>query len=277
MPSRIIGGEPAGAAVRERFVIVLAFFGDAKEPSPCGGTVISDRYVLTAAHCVVDANRRFPRGVSLFANAVRFPDAGFDTLYAKRVFVHRKFSNALSADIALLEASAPLSSFGARVAQLAATDPFGIGEGSKKAEVFAAGYGNTRNFAPDEDGDGEEDGRPSPILLEAELTLPGLAACRQAAVGLQSNLTSHVCAAARGFPAAAGDDTCTNDSGGPLYSKSTAADGNSGFVQIGITSYGPVQCARRGSVSWYTRVDTFLPDIRQVLDGREPTAWFAHS
>ena len=57
-----------------------------------------------------------------------------------------------------------------------------------------------------------------------------------------------------------GRDTCNGDSGGPLLADQLGG----GWAVVGITSFG-VDCAREDFPGVYTRVDQYLPWIRQYL------------
>jgi hypothetical protein len=50
-PGRILNGENAGEHEYPWQVFVNVFIGDRKYPERCGGSLISKRHVLTAAHC----------------------------------------------------------------------------------------------------------------------------------------------------------------------------------------------------------------------------------
>ena len=56
-----------------------------------------------------------------------------------------------------------------------------------------------------------------------------------------------------------GKDSCQGDSGGPLF-----VEEKGGFTQIGIVSYGYGCATELPGV--YTRLDTFTPWVRSVLD-----------
>ncbi|KAG7213954.1 hypothetical protein KM043_003147 [Ampulex compressa] len=54
--TRIVGGEETGVNEYPMMVGLLEFTEDGQERFLCGGTIISNRYILTAAHCVVKRN-----------------------------------------------------------------------------------------------------------------------------------------------------------------------------------------------------------------------------
>ncbi|KAL1501554.1 hypothetical protein ABEB36_006855 [Hypothenemus hampei] len=217
---RIVGGS---VAARGQFPYQAALI--INNSGFCGGSIISNQWVLTAAHCVDTAtsvqiivgahNPRTtvnePTQVRLAANA-RTVHTGWN-------------SNTLANDIALLRAaSIPVGQSGISRINLAAASA-GTFAGST---AVLSGWGRTSDAS-------------SAIATELRtVQLPVLtnAVCQQTwSIGAQ-----HICTSG-----ANGRGACNGDSGGPLVVNG---------VQVGVVSFGNRICAA-GAPSAYARVSHF--------------------
>lgn len=109
--SRIIGGKLAKRDAWPWFALIMVQRRSLKKPSPeCGATVISDRFILTAAHCVVDpgANKRVIKTSRMIVRLgefdLRVSNDGEIDYRVSRIIPHPNFQpKTFKNDIALIE------------------------------------------------------------------------------------------------------------------------------------------------------------------------------
>jgi secreted trypsin-like serine protease len=208
----------------------------------CGGSLIGDRHVLTAAHCVQGERASQLRVAADLVNL----SSGGQVFSVTAIDVHSSYNSSTSdSDIALLTLDRSTGSIG----KVALMDP-----GSEATladpgtDSVVTGWG-----ALSESGG-------SPDRLQ-QVTVPILSntECNDAYDG---DITSRmVCA---GLLGVGGKDSCQGDSGGPLV-----VDDGGGWAQVGVVSFG-FGCARAQFPGVYTRVSSFESWIAQ----RVPDALF---
>lgn len=224
--AKIIGGEPA-AEGEFPYIVALA---DANDPSFnfCGGQLVAEDVVLTAAHCtegsapadfVVRHGSNDITQTEVYEVADLYVAEGYD-------------GGSMVNDWALVKLSEPIA--GAEVVPLAESDTEDWGT------LTVAGWGTT------ESGSGSQD------LLKVDVPYVGDTDC-SGAYGSGFDADTMICA---GDLAAGGVDSCQGDSGGPLVS----ADG----VLVGIVSWGE-GCAEAGKPGVYANVGFLYDDIQAKL------------
>jgi trypsin len=204
----------------------------------CGGSILNERWVVTAGHCVQGVSLKSMRIVAGDHN--RSVSEGVEQFSAVRsAVVHPQFnSGTLVNDIALLELATPfILSAQRRTAAIPLFTPADSAAGLDAPGTLAtiSGWGTT-----------SESGSLPAILQFAQVPIVSDADAR-AAYG-DGEIADSMLGA--GF-LQGGVDTCQGDSGGPLVLSTP-----SGFKLAGLTSWG-IGCARAGLPGIYTEVSFF--------------------
>ncbi|XP_050072467.1 trypsin-1-like [Anopheles maculipalpis] len=234
---RVIGGNTSDI---DQYPWMAALYY--RERFTCGGSLINDRYILTAAHCVARLNAadfevylRRPNIVVLNVDAVHRRVA--------RIIMNRYQEIRNNNDVALLLLTEPiLPEDGLAPICL----PVG-GSNFHGKEAIVTGWGTT------------DSGELSEELQQ--LTVPILTnqQCRQSGYFRFQITAKMLCA---GY-LEGGRDSCQGDSGGPLQ----LAKDDSGQQQIvGVVSWGN-ECAQRNYPGVYARVTRFVSWIRRYSRG----------
>ena len=236
---RIIGGSPI-EITSAPWQVLLRINGTTQ----CGGAIISDSWILTAAHCM---NGMGPGQVEAYVGVTDQNRLTRDRLApVSQVIVHPNWNPATYAnDLALIGLAAPLA-FSPSVQQVAlplVQDANAWPASGEQATI--SGWGSTT-----------PNGASSALLRSATvqiLSAPSEAKCGE--YGTSYVPGNHVCA---GIPQG-GVDACQGDSGGPL-----TVGYNGTPVLAGIVSSGS-GCADPKFPGLYSRVTSFLPWLRQYV------------
>jgi len=226
---RIIGGQPA--AQGQWPWMVALFWRGCSHPSCqfCGGALVKDRWVVTAAHCAAGVGTNTQ--IDVLLGSVLLTDE-VERIAVDELIVHENFDpDTLDNDLALLRLSQPSKQ--ATINIIPADDPAGLTSPGNMGTVI--GWGAT-----------SEGGQGSQQLLQVEVPIVSNADASAAYNPLQSTVTENMIAA--GFPEG-GRDTCQGDSGGPFIVR----DSDGCWFLAGSTSWG-IGCARPGLPGIYTRL-----------------------
>ena len=287
---KVIGGEVAAdGAWPWQVALVVAGQPVSTDTQFCGGSLVLDTWVLTAAHCVhmQDDQGNWsdldPRAISVLAGTNKLDGSG-DVIPVEKIVRHPSYlGTQFDYDIALIKlARAPKVPF-------------------KTVEVPDADFGNVLNqpgVTTVVTGWGLQNGaQPSPELRQAQIQMLDRELCNNAMMEARAE------EAAKGFSYAAqvfalteddayavwdqlvakapmpmsenmicsgtfegGKTSCNGDSGGPLVVP--LEDGS--YIQAGIVSWGLTaasgkSCEEQAMFSAYTNIAKFVPWLNEVL------------
>ncbi|KAG9511007.1 Mite allergen Der p 3 [Fragariocoptes setiger] len=256
VPNRIVGGsktEPGEFPFQVRLNIKSR-----RGSGICGGVILDDRHILTAAHCMTACMSTMATTVTIETDGVqatlgdhsiRASDGELD-IDIESIRPHEKYDacNYYSNDndIAILETKSPI-----------------------KYKFTSDGYGSINRPCMPKSGTIYREGEPvivsgwgvaregsntlSNILRFVQVPVVGISKCQDT---YGSRVTSdHVCA---GYQAG-GKDSCQGDSGGPLV---RIMDNR--YELVGIVSFG-YGCGQPGAPGVYTKVASYIDWIQSSL------------
>ncbi|KOC59163.1 Proclotting enzyme, partial [Habropoda laboriosa] len=226
---KLVGGRPADPTEWPWMAAILR----KDQIQYCGGVLVTDRHVLTAAHCVF---RFQPRDIK-----VRLGEYDFESAEESRsldfavseILTHPYFDySTYENDVALVKLHRP-TIFDSYIWPVC-LPPIGQTFANKSAVV--TGWG-TKYYG----------GPVSAVLMEVDVPVWPQDKCVRSFVQRISDTA--MCAG--GYEG--GRDSCQGDSGGPLLHQL----GNGRWVNIGIVSWG-IRCGEPGRPGIYTRVSSYL-------------------
>ena len=255
LSARILGGGDAEIGDYPSVVaLVSTGFSSSDQRLFCGGTLVDERWVMTAAHCVLD-NFQQPLDPASIRVVAGFSDLSLSTpadeVQVVQVVVHPDFNlnqELPPNDIALVELAASTA---------ATVTPLFTGN----SDLFTGSFGAIAGWGAIEFDDPFRPVYPT-ILQDASVPLVSHEDCNSPESYDGILAESHLCA---GF--VEGEiDACAGDSGGPLYIRDSGQQ-----MQAGIVSFG-VGCGLPLFYGIYTDVSFFIPWLSEFIPVPEQSA-----
>lgn len=225
----IVGGAPVADIAETPWQVALVSGGAARDQF-CGGSLVAETWVLTAAHCVDNSRVNLDPARLEVVNGTLTYATGGEQLAVTEIHIHPDWNDAtMDFDAALLKLAAP-ATLGKPI--VLASEEEMVGEDDN---VRVSGWG-----AVSEGGPASED------LLFVDIPVVSNEVCNAPESYNGEVLASMFCAGAR----EGGLDSCQGDSGGPV---DTGGMPDEDTRLLGIVSWGE-GCARELKYGVYARV-----------------------
>ncbi len=253
LEGQIVGGETAAPGAWP-WIVALQAFTEPGYHTFCGASLVASSWVLTAAHCVVNAT---PDQIVATVGPYRLDSGQGQKVGVDRIVLHPRygfdFAHDFAHDLALLHLSQPVE---AELVTLLEADSLELAAPGTLGTVI--GWGAL--------SENSEQGWLSYDLQQVELPIVSEEDCTNS---MGRMITENMLCA--GYEEG-GKDACHGDSGSPLV----VPDGDGGWQLAGLVSFG-IGCARPTFYGVYTRVtqyhDWILAQIirQETAEEREPT------
>ncbi|XP_042900195.1 proclotting enzyme [Parasteatoda tepidariorum] len=249
--TRVVGGREADPGSWPWMAVVFVEKRNGVMSPDCGGALVTNRHVVTAAHCVVtgrSSTTMSPRQLSIRLGAHNVAssndpsaiEVGVDGVRRHERFDPRTYRN----DIAVIRLNRAVP-FTSRVSPICLPYDSLRGEDLTGRKGTVIGFGTTAFNGPSSD-----------VLMQATFDIQSQEVCKKA-YEREVNITSvYMCAGVD----TGEKDSCQGDSGGPLMS--VGKDGN--YYLVGVVSFGKL-CGQPGYPGVYTRVTEFLDWLTRNL------------
>ncbi|MBR0749991.1 trypsin-like serine protease [Bradyrhizobium japonicum] len=241
---RIVGGDAAPAGTWRSMAAIFLKNPGEQPFNFCGGSVIGQQWVLTAAHCAAAMRRWGPRASFFIREGTQdLMSAQKHDVEVAEIISNDSYNAQLTLnDVALLRLKSPATSPRQKLVSHSVHGSLVVPD--RTATVI--GYGLLT-----------EGGSASVRLRQVDVPLVGQPACK-GVYGDNRITDANFCAGVQG------KDSCQGDSGGPLFVTTSTGE----KLQAGVVSWG-TGCARKGFYGVYASVGNFEQWIKQRVTDAE--------
>jgi len=234
-PVRIVGGGAAQKGEWPMMAYVTMGEKDGGSYTLCGGTILTDQCVLTAAHCISKSKASEIRVYGgVHERSKRFSDPAVQIRDVVKSVAHKNFGNSEYSDVGVLKLSKKFT-LNKRVNTACLPNPANTYAGVKGTAV---GWGRTSHG-----------GSTSDVLKDVSYPIISNQACNSIPGGF-SVYSSYICAKS------SNSGTCGGDSGGPLF----VEGGDGKWSVVGVNSFsGSSSCI---NPDYFMRVSSFTDWIK---------------
>ncbi|KAG8004422.1 Coagulation factor X [Nibea albiflora] len=240
--TRIVGGEdcPPGECPWQ------ALFLNEDHRGFCGGTILNEYIILTAAHCMNQSRFMYVR---LGEFDVLVDHGNEATHHVESIITHNRFKpDTYHNDIALIKLATPIKFSRFILPACLPEQEFAEKVLMREADGMVSGFGRLA-----------EGRQPSTILQRLTVPYVDRSICMEST---QLRISPHMFCA--GYDTIA-KDACQGDSGGPHVTRYRST-----YFITGIVSWGE-GCARRGKYGVYTQVSKYIQWIHLAIKRLMPT------
>ncbi|KAJ2402806.1 hypothetical protein GGI23_000442 [Coemansia sp. RSA 2559] len=245
---RIVGGTAVSNNEYPFAVHLVTTYGT--EQFLCGGAIIDNSYIVTAAHCLMNENTNAVAEagqVSVCYGSSNLNNQKCTT--AREVTIHPEFNlQKLVNDIAIIQISS--LSFSSSVASI----PIYTGKLPENTELVTMGWGMTNSS--------DQNSLPN-ALLSTDIKIGSPEVCSQAESSYSSADGPDVCTSNNLTP---GQDSCQGDSGSPTVISSGGKNYLVAVTSSGVNvdNPGSSECAAKDGLAFYTHVYYFVAFISKT-------------
>ncbi|XP_058796463.1 uncharacterized protein LOC131667208 [Phymastichus coffea] len=269
--ARMNGEEIVGGVATERHEIKYQISMQVLGIEWCGGSIIDEKFVLTAAHCVVDEDNEFlihyPFKVVAGINDVNDEDEDKIEVDVEKIYIPATYSKQTKTsvgDIAVVKVKqkfdlGPNSNLKKLALPPSTEKRLTCMNSYVDTEPLISGFGwDEVTLIPHQTADNktkyEEDGTAKGKLLKAKALVIANSEC-QIFYKKYVIHDSQICAKLIQHPVNVHQGVCSGDSGSPLVLKD---------VQIGLVSFNYLGCNDRKRPAVYTRISAYINFINKA-------------
>jgi len=262
--TRIVGGTKAPSPIPWQ-VHVHFDRTDEEGTVGCGGTIIDENTIISAAHCYYPLSgttiRFIEAGITKDGPDPKKPSENGQIIQVKDVIIHPGYDDSRTIgkfdnDIAVLILETPLV-FNNNVGPARLPDPSlnldKVAFYSDSQLATVSGWGRVRFFRRRQ---------PKDLMYVSVPIISNEKCIKPHTIYNSSDITPNmICAGGSVFDGGPLGDSCSGDSGGPLIIPKSDTDNTA--MLVGIVSYG-IRCGRSDSPGVYTRVTEYISWIQSI-------------